>query len=148
MAVSDRVTVLRNGRLVETVKTADATPQSLTTLMVGHQLHAVTRTPRATAAEETVLDVNELSVDGDRGLPAVHGLSLRVGAGEIVAIAGVAGNGQRELAETIAGVRPHTSGAVRVLGKPLRNGDGRRSTPESATSPRTGSGRACPRASP
>ena len=124
-AVSDRVTVLRNGRLVGTVRTADATPQSLTALMVGHELQAVTRVPRATASEETVLEVDELWADGDRGLSAVQGVSLRVGAGEIVAVAGVAGNGQRELAEAIAGVRSHARGGVRVSGKPLRNGDAR-----------------------
>jgi ABC-type uncharacterized transport system ATPase subunit len=125
MAVSDRVTVLRDGRLIETVRTADATPQSLTALMVGHELHAVTRTPHETETEATVLDVDELWADGDRGAPAVKGVSLHVHAGEVVAIAGVAGNGQRELAEAITGLRPHTRGHVRVAGKELHNGDAR-----------------------
>jgi simple sugar transport system ATP-binding protein len=125
MAVSDRVTVLRNGRVVATVKTAEATPQSLTALMVGHELHTVTRTPAASVREETALDVEDLWADGDRGVPAVKGVSLRVRAGEIVAIAGVAGNGQRELAEAITGLRPHTRGSVRAAGKALRNGDPR-----------------------
>ena len=125
MAVSDRVTVLRDGHLIETVRTADATPQSLTALMVGHELHAVTRTPHETESEKTVLDVDELWADGDRGVPAVKGVSLCVHAGEIVAIAGVAGNGQRELAEAITGLRPHTRGSVRIAGKKLRNGDSR-----------------------
>jgi ABC-type uncharacterized transport system ATPase subunit len=125
MAVSDRVTILRDGRLIETVRTDTATPRSLTALMVGHELHAVTRTPHETQSENTVLDVNELWADGDRGVAAVRGVSLRVQAGEVVAIAGVAGNGQRELAEAITGLRPHTRGYVRIAGKALRNGDAR-----------------------
>jgi ABC-type uncharacterized transport system ATPase subunit len=124
-AVSDRVSVLREGRLIETVRTADATPQSLTTLMVGHQLHMVTRTPHETESEKTVLDVDELWADGDRGVAAVKGVSLHIRAGEIVAVAGVAGNGQRELAEAITGLRPHTRGRVRIAGKELHNGDAR-----------------------
>ncbi len=125
-AVSDRVTVLRDGRLVGTVETADATPRSLTALMVGHELQTVTHTPRAASGEETAaLEVSELWADGDRGLPAVRGISLRVGRGEIVAVAGVAGNGQRELAEAITGLRTHTRGEVRVGGRRLRNGDSR-----------------------
>ncbi len=125
-AVSDRVTVLREGRLVGTVETADATPQSLTALMVGHELHAVTHTPRPPNAEETAaLELDELWAEGDRGLPAVKGVSLRVGHGEVVAVAGVAGNGQRELAEAITGLRPHTRGSVRIAGRAIRNGDAR-----------------------
>jgi ABC-type uncharacterized transport system ATPase subunit len=125
MAVSDRVTVLRNGRVVGTVRTAEATPQSLTALMVGHELHAVTRTPSSSVRDETVLDVRDLWVDGDRGVPAVKGVSLRIRAGEIVAIAGVAGNGQRELADAVTGLRPHTKGEIRTADKVLRNGDPR-----------------------
>jgi general nucleoside transport system ATP-binding protein len=125
MAVSDRVTVLRDGRVVGTVKTAEATPQSLTALMVGHELQTVTRMPAASVREETVLGVEGLWADGDRGVPAVKGVSLRVRAGEIVAIAGVAGNGQRELADAITGLRPHTEGEIDVDGEALKNGDPR-----------------------
>jgi ABC-type uncharacterized transport system ATPase subunit len=124
-AVSDRVTVLRNGRVVGTVTTAETTPQSLTALMVGHELQTITRTPRSSVGAETVLEVGDLWADGDRGVTAVKGVSLRVQSGEVVAIAGVAGNGQRELAETITGLRPHTQGYVRVAGRELRNGDAR-----------------------
>jgi len=125
MAVSDRVTVLREGRVVGTVKTAEATPQSLTALMVGHELHTVRRTPQASVREETVLEAEDVWADGDRGTPAVRGVSLRVRAGEILAVAGVAGNGQRELAEAVAGLRPHTRGEIRIGGQALRNGDAR-----------------------
>jgi general nucleoside transport system ATP-binding protein len=72
-----------------------------------------------------VLEVEGLCADGDRGVPALNGVSLCVRAGEIVAVAGVAGNGQRELADTIAGMRPATEGSVRVGGRPLRGGDPR-----------------------
>ncbi|MGZ4315007.1 MAG: ABC transporter ATP-binding protein, partial [Gaiellaceae bacterium] len=125
MAVSDRVTVLRSGRVIGTVQTAEATPQSLTALMVGHELQTVTRTPSASVREETVLEVQDLWVDGDRGMPAVKGVSLEVRAGEIVAIAGVAGNGQRELADAVTGLRAPTRGGIRVGGKGLKKGDPR-----------------------
>ncbi|HLX32135.1 MAG TPA: ABC transporter ATP-binding protein [Gaiellaceae bacterium] len=123
MAVSDRVTVLRAGKLVGTVNTKDATPQSLTALMVGHELDTVSRTPHATETEETMLQVDDLWADNDRGAAAVKGVSLSIHAGEIVALAGVAGNGQRELAEAITGLRPHTRGTVKIAGKALHNGD-------------------------
>jgi simple sugar transport system ATP-binding protein len=123
-AVSDRVTVLRGGRVVSTVTAADATPRSLAELMVGHVLGEGARA-EARAPGEVVLGLEDLWADGDRGGAAVRGVSLTVRAGEIVAIAGVAGNGQRELAETIAGIRPPTGGMVRVAGKVLRPGDPR-----------------------
>jgi len=63
--------------------------------------------------------------DGDRGGPALRGASLVVRAGEIVAVAGVAGNGQRELAETVAGMRPATGGTIRIAGRAIRGGDPR-----------------------
>jgi simple sugar transport system ATP-binding protein len=72
-----------------------------------------------------VLELDDVWAAGDRGGAAVRGVSLAVRGGEIVAVAGVAGNGQRELAETVAGMRAPTKGAVRVGGKALRNGDPR-----------------------
>jgi len=72
-----------------------------------------------------VLEVEDLWADGDRGTVAVKGVSLTLRAGEIAAIAGVSGNGQRELAEAIAGLRPCTKGTVRVKGKAVHNGDAR-----------------------
>jgi simple sugar transport system ATP-binding protein len=123
-AVSDRVTVLRAGRNVSTVEAADATPRSLAELMVGRGLgegvHAEPREPG-----DVVLALEDVWADGDRGGAAVRGVSLQVRAGEIVAVAGVAGNGQRELAETIAGVRPAAKGTVRVAGRTPRPGDPR-----------------------
>ncbi|HSC51939.1 MAG TPA: ABC transporter ATP-binding protein [Gaiellaceae bacterium] len=126
-AVARRVTVLRGGRSVATAPTADATPQSLAELMVGREL-ASTRPERVelTAEDETVLEVEDLWADGDRGEKALRGVSLHVRAGEILAVAGVAGNGQRELAEAITGLRPPTRGRISVRGKRLPAGDPRR----------------------
>ncbi|MGH2970974.1 MAG: ABC transporter ATP-binding protein [Gaiellaceae bacterium] len=123
-AVADRVTVLRGGRSIATVPAADATPRSLASLMVGRELDggraARTRTPG-----DAVLELVDVWSDGDRGDSAVRGASLVVRGGEIVAVAGVAGNGQRELAETVAGMRPATRGGIRIGGKAIRGGDPR-----------------------
>jgi ABC-type uncharacterized transport system ATPase subunit len=125
-AVADRVTVLRRGKSVATVSAAEATPRSLAALMVGHELEPGRRADSERGpAGEAVLEVDELWADGDRGEAAVKDANLTVCAGEIVGVAGVAGNGQRELAETIVGMRPATAGLVRVRGRGLRNGDPR-----------------------
>jgi general nucleoside transport system ATP-binding protein len=124
IAVADRVTVLRGGHSLATVETAEATPRSLTTLMVGRELGSAGEA-RGRTPVEAMLELEGIWTLGDRGEPAVRGASLVVRAGEIVAVAGVAGNGQRELAETIAGMRAPTSGSVRIGGKPLRGGDPR-----------------------
>jgi len=121
-AVSDRVTVLRGGRTVATVPCADATPQSLANLMVGRGVDLGRRERPPGAAGREVLQVEGLSAESDRGTPAVRDVSFTVRAGEIVAIAGVAGNGQRELAEAIAGLRPR-EGEVVVDGRRLPAGD-------------------------
>src|SRR4051794_11197712 len=120
MAVADRVTVLRGGHSLATVETAEATPRSLASLMVGRELAAEGSVTRAQSEPgEAVLELAGVWAQGDRGDAAVRGVTLEVCAGEIVAIAGVAGNGQRELAETIAGIRHQTEGAVRVGGRKL-----------------------------
>jgi simple sugar transport system ATP-binding protein len=124
-AVSDRVTVLRDGRNVETVPTADATPRSLAALMVGREVSLAERVARSGAIGEPVLEVRDVRATGDRGGEALRGVTLDVRAGEIVAIAGVAGNGQRELAETIGGMRAPTHGSIVVDGRQLRGGDAR-----------------------
>ncbi len=125
-AVADRVTVLRRGRSVATVDAADATQRSLAALMVGREVEIGRRENGRKPRKEPVLQVEGLSADGDRGVPAVKAVSLTVRAGEIVAVAGVAGNGQRELAETIVGMRSATDGRVRVRGQPLTGGDPRK----------------------
>ena len=125
-AVSDRVTVLRAGKNVATVDTADSTPRSLAVA------DGRPRRRRAGAARADdrgrragARGARRSRRVGDRGGDALRDVSLTVGAGEIVAIAGVAGNGQRELAETVTGMRRASAGSVVVAGKPLRGGDAR-----------------------
>jgi general nucleoside transport system ATP-binding protein len=123
-AAADRVTVLRRGKTIATVPVADATPRSLAALMVGREIELGRQNgPRKLG--EVRLELARVSVNGDRGLPALKDVSLQVKGGEIVAIAGVAGNGQRELAETIAGMRMPTAGALAVAARRIRAGDPR-----------------------
>ena len=124
MAVADRVTVLRRGRSITTLSVSETSSQALAALMVGRELEG-SKPPKPHTVGDVVLSVEGLWAEGDRGAPAVKDVSLAVHAGEIVGIAGVAGNGQRELAETITGMRRATEGAVRVDGHVLRNGDPR-----------------------
>jgi simple sugar transport system ATP-binding protein len=113
-AVSDRVTVLRGGKSVGVVHTADAEPKDLARMMVGHDLVLTTREPREMFGDP-VLSVQNLSVPGDRGLEAVHDVSFDVRGGEVVGVAGVSGNGQRELAYGLVGLRTPSAGTV-ILG--------------------------------
>src|SRR5919201_1292805 len=123
-AVADRVTVLRRGRSIATVAASEATPRSLAALMVGREIELGRQDGRREIGEPCI-QLEGVSADGDRGVAAVKDVSLSVARGEIVAIAGVAGNGQRELAETIAGMRAPTCGTIRVAGRTLRGGDPR-----------------------
>jgi ABC-type uncharacterized transport system ATPase subunit len=125
MAVADRITVLRGGKSVATVSVAEVTPRSLAALMVGREIAEPRRVEQEHSIGELVLEVEHLTATGDRGGFAVKDVSLGIRAGEIVGVAGVAGNGQRELAETIYGIRPAATGTVRVNGKSLRQGDPR-----------------------
>jgi general nucleoside transport system ATP-binding protein len=125
MAVADRITVLRGGRKVATVAAAEATHRSLAGLMVGREVAEARRVERQQPIGDVTLEVSGITVAGDRGSLAVKDVSLEVRAGEIVGVAGVAGNGQRELAEAIYGIRDCEAGAVRVDGKTLRAGDPR-----------------------
>ncbi len=124
-AVSDRVTVLRAGRVVDTIATKDATAQSITSLMVGRQLETVQRRRVDGGEGDAVLSVEGMAAESHRATTRLDGLDLIVRGGEVVAIAGVAGNGQRELAEAIAGLRPRTAGVVRIGGREVRSGDPR-----------------------
>src|SRR5439155_2825818 len=123
-AVADRVTVLRRGRSIATVPAADATLRSLAALMVGREIELGRRSDARTVGA-TRLELVGVSADGDRGGAAIKDVSLSVRAGEILAVAGVAGNGQRELAETVAGMRPPIDGTISVVGRRLRGGDPR-----------------------
>lgn len=115
LAVADRITVLRNGRVVGTADPATATQQSLANLMVGRDV--VFQVEKSAAAPgEVAIRVANLSIDDGRGVRAVDDLSLEVRAGEILGIAGVQGNGQRELVEAMAGMVHPASGRIEYLG--------------------------------
>lgn len=120
MAISDRVTVLRDGRVVGRVATKDTSEKELAQLMVGREV--ITSWEKPPMRERAnVLHVERLSVLGEKGMPALKGLSLDVAAGEILGVAGVSGNGQRELAETIVGLRHAGSGTVSIMGNDVTN---------------------------
>ena len=115
METSDRVTVLRAGRVVDTVHVAKTTPGALARMMVGRDLAAPPER-RPGRGGPAALTVEELHARDDRDLPALRGVSFALHAGEILGVAGVDGNGQRELAETIAGLRRLESGRVTIAG--------------------------------
>jgi simple sugar transport system ATP-binding protein len=116
MEVCDRVAVLRAGRLVATRAAAETDPRELARLMVGREVRPPARGVRSTTAGPA-LELEAITVTGDRGRTAVDRLSLAVGGGEILGLAGVSGNGQRELAEAIYGLRRLREGRVRVAGR-------------------------------
>jgi general nucleoside transport system ATP-binding protein len=118
LALSNRVTVLRDGATVGTVVPADVTRQDLARMMVGREI-APTERPTEPRGEEVRLVVDDLTVPGDRGVDAVRSVGLEVRSGEIVGIAGVSGNGQRELAEAIAGLRVPSAGSITLDGVSL-----------------------------
>ncbi|EYT56532.1 heme ABC transporter ATP-binding protein [Leucobacter sp. UCD-THU] len=118
MAISDRVTVLRDGRNVAQLVTAESSPAEITRHMTGRDVDLSTPPP-AQRPGEVVLDVRGLTVPGTGERDAVSQAELFVRAGEIVGIAGVAGNGQVELAEAIIGMRQVGAGTVSVSGSDL-----------------------------
>ncbi|MGE5573159.1 MAG: ABC transporter ATP-binding protein [Bacteroidota bacterium] len=120
MAISDRVTVLRRGRVVGTVPTRETTPEDLARMMVGRDVVlSVDKGPAS--AGDVVLRVEDIHVKGTRGLPALKGVSFDVRAGEIVGIAGIEGNGQSELVEALTGLRKVVSGRISVEGRDITN---------------------------
>jgi len=113
MAISDRVTVLRDGKVIGTRKTAEVTQTELVKMMVGRELTELE--PRPLKPGPVRLAITKLHAMGDRGSEALRGVDLEIHAGEIVGLAGVSGNGQRELAECLAGIRKVSSGKI-ILG--------------------------------
>jgi simple sugar transport system ATP-binding protein len=119
-AIADRVTVLRRGRVIATLAVARIDKRTLARTMVGRDIEfQLRRDAQPPGAEALVAD--GLEAVGDRGLPALRGVSLQVRRGEIVGVAGVAGNGQSELVEVLAGLRRATAGTVRVGGRDITN---------------------------
>ena len=126
-AVADRVTVLRDGRSVGTHEVAGTDSRTLARLMVGRDvlIDAERATRQRPPTDEVVLQISGLQADGDRGQASLTEVDLVVHAGEIVGVCGVSGNGQRELAEVVAGMRSHRAGTVEIAGRPLRRADPR-----------------------
>jgi ABC-type uncharacterized transport system ATPase subunit len=125
LEIADRITVLRRGKKVETVPKQGATEDQLARLMVGREvLLRVDKKPPEPG--ETLLTVEQVSVEDDRGLPAVRDVSFEVRAGEIVGLAGVDGNGQSELIDAITGLRSMHAGRVTVGGKDVENTSARK----------------------
>ncbi|GAA6291969.1 ABC transporter ATP-binding protein [Enterocloster asparagiformis] len=119
MEFADRITVLRDGRLVKALKKEETTEQELAQLMVGREISMGRRNTENTTRNEAILRVKDLTVLNDKKLKAVNDLSFDLYAGEILGIAGVSGNGQKELMEALAGLRPTVSGYLEVRGEDI-----------------------------
>ncbi len=123
-ASSDTCTIIRRGEYIDTISVKEVSEQELATLMVGHEVKLVVdKTPAKPG--ETVLEIKDLVVKNERKLDAVKGLNLKVRKGEIVGIAGIDGNGQKELVEAIGCLIPAEKGTITVCGKPITNTDPR-----------------------
>jgi ABC-type uncharacterized transport system ATPase subunit len=119
MEISDRVVVLRNGKAVNEKRTTETSIRDLANMMVGREvLERIER--KYVEPGDTALEIRDLHVKNDKGLDAVKNFSLAVRRGEILGVAGVSGNGQTELCETLFGVRNAEAGEVLVGGKALR----------------------------
>ncbi|MCC6146536.1 MAG: ABC transporter ATP-binding protein [Anaerolineaceae bacterium] len=116
LEITDRITVIRDGHVVGTVPTKEATYPELARMMVGRPV-AMDRKSRPLAAKkDPILVMENVEAMSDRGLPALKNINLTLHPGEIVGVAGVDGNGQLELAECIVGMRKRTSGTIRIQG--------------------------------
>ncbi len=118
MAFSDRVRVLQDGRDVAVKRTSETNPQELARLMVGREV-LFRLEKKECCPGPVMLELHNVHALGEKGLPALRGVSFEVRRGEILGFAGVAGNGQRELAEVITGLRPVTEGEIYVEGREL-----------------------------
>ncbi len=114
--VSDEVTVMRSGRVVNTLPTREATPNGLARMMVGRDV-VLNLQKDPSQPRDAVLEVRGLAALNDRGLPALKAVDLAVRRGEILGVAGVDGNGQSELVEAIAGLRVPTAGEILLNGR-------------------------------
>ena len=122
MAITDTVSVMRRGEMVATRKTAETTVEELAELMVGRRV--LLRVEKGVSRPgDVLLSVRNLSVRDGRGVTMVDNVSFDVRAGEIVGVAGVAGNGQSELLEAIAGIRKPSGGEILIGGEPIGRSD-------------------------
>ncbi len=124
MQLSDRVGVMRRGKLLGVLNTSETDEKALAAMMGGRDV-LFDELREGLPGTREVLKVTALSARDDRGLPAVRGVSLTVHEGEIVGVCGVEGNGQTELTECIMGMRPQTGGSVTLNGRSITNLDPR-----------------------
>jgi len=120
MEVADTCTIIRRGRVIDSVVVKESSPQELAEKMVGREVRFKTDKEKA-QPQQAILSVKNLMVRGDNGQMAVNGLSFDVRAGEIVGIAGVDGNGQAELIEALTGMRRSESGQIDLDGANILN---------------------------
>jgi ABC-type uncharacterized transport system ATPase subunit len=127
LEISDRISILRGGRKIATENTADCNPRMLAKLMVGRDIVLADMRARpanaAPISEQPILSLENVSAKGDSGHAALQGISLDVRAGEILGIAGVAGNGQRELSQVLTGVRAVNAGRILIEGREAKGGN-------------------------
>jgi simple sugar transport system ATP-binding protein len=125
LEIADRVTVLRAGKKIATLPAGECDHGQLATLMVGREIKMPTGRTTGARREvgQIVLQLAGVSALNERGLPALTDVDLALHAGEIVGVAGVAGNGQRELSEVLTGIRPVTEGQVRIGGTVMYHAD-------------------------
>ena len=116
MNITNRVTVLRNGKSFGTVNTNDVNQNQLAAMMVGTEAFGVRRENESKSSNQKILELVDLSAVDDQGLPALKDISLDLYCGEILGIAGVGGNGQKELAEVLSGVRASSKGKINLDG--------------------------------
>ena len=120
MEIADRIVVLRRGRVVGRLMREEANPRLLAKLMVGREVFLEIQKPEVELGD-VVLEVRNLKALSDKGVLALKGVSFRVRRGEIVGVAGVAGNGQKELAEVLYGLRKVLDGRIYYLGRDVTN---------------------------
>ncbi|NOX33434.1 MAG: ABC transporter ATP-binding protein [Deltaproteobacteria bacterium] len=120
MEICDRVIVLQKGKIAGSADTKDTDKKSLARMMVGRDV-VFNINKEKLAKGKKVLSVENINVNGDKGLPALNNISFELFENEILGVAGVSGNGQRELAEAITGIRPILSGKVKIKGRDITN---------------------------
>ncbi|HNS50971.1 MAG TPA: ABC transporter ATP-binding protein [Anaerolineae bacterium] len=120
MAISDRIIVMRNGRVVGETRPAETSEEQLAEMMVGREVELVVAKGPASPGD-VVLEVSGLTAIDKRHQPALRGVDLFIRSGEVLGVAGVQGNGQTELVAVLTGLQPATGGSVRVLGQDVTN---------------------------
>lgn len=119
-SISDRITVLRNGKIIDSLNPSSTDKKKLAKLMIGEEIQ-VNYNKRNKTKKENAVDIKNLWVKGDKGLYSIKNLSFSLYKGEILGVAGVSGNGQKELIEAITGLRKYEKGEIKVLNTDIKN---------------------------